>query len=76
MVTGQTVSIEWWPHDELSRPWPRVRCRTVLGASSVTLKYLVLRHAGNLESVHTCEDTAEIRTLTSGQMLTGLAALT
>ncbi|WP_173078955.1 acyl-CoA dehydrogenase family protein [Phytohabitans rumicis] len=49
-------------------------CRTILGASGVTLEYPVMRHANNLESVLTYEGTAEIHTLVVGRALTGIAA--
>ena len=49
-------------------------CRTILGASGVTLEYPVMRHMGNLESVFTYEGTHEIHTLTIGEALTGIAA--
>jgi len=49
-------------------------CRTILGASGITLEYPVLRHANNLESVLTYEGTSEIHSLVVGQALTGLPA--
>ncbi|HEX2297791.1 MAG TPA: acyl-CoA dehydrogenase family protein, partial [Pseudonocardiaceae bacterium] len=49
-------------------------CRTLLGASGVTLEYPVIRHAVNLESVLTYEGTSEIHTLVLGRALTGIAA--
>jgi glutaryl-CoA dehydrogenase len=49
-------------------------CRTILGASGITLEYPVLRHANNLESVLTYEGTSEIHQLVVGQALTGHAA--
>jgi glutaryl-CoA dehydrogenase len=49
-------------------------CRTILGASGITVEYPPLRHASNLESVLTYEGTEEIHTLIVGQALTGLAA--
>ena len=49
-------------------------CRTILGASGVTLEYPVMRHANNLESVLTYEGTSEVHTLVIGQALTGLSA--
>lgn len=49
-------------------------CRTILGASGITLDYPVLRHATNLESVLTYEGTSEIHALVIGHALTGLAA--
>ncbi len=49
-------------------------CRTVLGASGITLDYPVIRHMNNLESVLTYEGTHEIHTLVLGEALTGIAA--
>ncbi|MBT2234195.1 acyl-CoA dehydrogenase family protein [Nonomuraea sp. NEAU-A123] len=49
-------------------------CRTLLGASGITLEYPVIRHAVNLESVLTYEGTSEIHTLVVGKALTGVPA--
>ena len=49
-------------------------CRTLLGASGITLEYSPLRHANNLESVLTYEGTAEMHQLIIGQALTGKGA--
>ena len=49
-------------------------CRTILGASGITLEYPVLRHANNLESVLTYEGTSEVHSLVIGKALTGIAA--
>jgi glutaryl-CoA dehydrogenase len=49
-------------------------CRTILGASGVTLEYPVIRHANNLESVLTYEGTSEVHSLVIGRTLTGHAA--
>jgi glutaryl-CoA dehydrogenase len=49
-------------------------CRTLLGASGITLEYPVIRHAVNLESVLTYEGTSEIHTLILGKALTGVPA--
>ncbi|MGH3347035.1 MAG: acyl-CoA dehydrogenase family protein [Nocardioides sp.] len=49
-------------------------CRTLLGASGITLDYPLLRHANNLESVLTYEGTAEVHQLVIGQALTGESA--
>jgi glutaryl-CoA dehydrogenase len=46
-------------------------CRSILGASGITLEYPVLRHANNLESVLTYEGTSEVHQLVIGQALTG-----
>ncbi len=50
------------------------KCRTILGASGITLEYPVMRHANNLESVLTYEGTSEMHTLIIGQALTGFSA--
>jgi glutaryl-CoA dehydrogenase len=49
-------------------------CRTLLGASGITLEYPVMRHANNLESVLTYEGTSEVHQLVIGQALTGESA--
>ena len=49
-------------------------CRTILGASGITLEYPMLRHANNLESVLTYEGTSEVHQLAIGQALTGISA--
>jgi glutaryl-CoA dehydrogenase len=49
-------------------------CRSILGASGITLEYPVIRHMNNLESVFTYEGTHEMHTLIVGHALTGLRA--
>jgi glutaryl-CoA dehydrogenase len=49
-------------------------CRSILGASGITLEYPVIRHMNNLESVFTYEGTNEIHTLIVGHAVTGLRA--
>jgi len=49
-------------------------CRTILGASGITLEYPVLRHMNNLETVLTYEGTSEVHQLAVGQALTGISA--
>ncbi|MGW5381192.1 acyl-CoA dehydrogenase family protein [Nocardia sp. NPDC003963] len=49
-------------------------CRTILGASGITLEYSPLRHANNLESVLTYEGTSEMHALSIGRALTGRPA--
>jgi glutaryl-CoA dehydrogenase len=49
-------------------------CRTLLGASGITLEYSVMRHANNLESVLTYEGTSEMHQLVIGEALTGYSA--
>jgi glutaryl-CoA dehydrogenase len=46
------------------------QCRTILGASGVTLDYSILRHASNLESVLTYEGTGEVHQLIIGRAVT------
>jgi hypothetical protein len=50
------------------------QCRTLLGASAITLEYPVLRHASNLESVLTYEGTEEVHQLAVGKAVTGYSA--
>ena len=50
------------------------QCRTLLGASGITLEYPVLRHANNLESVMTYEGTSEVHQMVIGEALTGVSA--
>ncbi len=50
------------------------QCRSLLGASGITLEYSVLRHANNLESVITYEGTSEVHQLVIAQALTGESA--
>ena len=50
------------------------QCRTLLGASGITLDYPVMRHASNLESVLTYEGTSEVHQLVIGRALTGESA--
>jgi glutaryl-CoA dehydrogenase len=49
-------------------------CRTLLGASGITLEYPIMRHANNLESVLTYEGTSEMHQLVIGEALTGHSA--
>ncbi len=49
-------------------------CRSILGASGITLEYSPLRHANKLESVLTYEGTSEMHQLSIGKALTGSAA--
>jgi glutaryl-CoA dehydrogenase len=49
-------------------------CRTILGGAGITTDYSPLRHANNLESVLTYEETAEVHQLAIGQALTGSSA--
>lgn len=48
--------------------------RMILGANGITLKYPVIRHANNLESVLTYEGTSEIHTVILDKAITGLKA--
>ncbi|HEX7537892.1 MAG TPA: acyl-CoA dehydrogenase family protein [Dermatophilaceae bacterium] len=47
------------------------QCRTLLGASGITLEYPIMRHANNLESVLTYEGTSEVHQMIIGQAVTG-----
>lgn len=49
-------------------------CREILGANGILDEYQAMRHAVNLESVHTYEGTYEIHTLIVGAALTGIDA--
>jgi glutaryl-CoA dehydrogenase len=49
-------------------------CRTILGASGITLEYPILRHINNLETVLTYEGTSEVHQLAIGHALTGIPA--
>jgi glutaryl-CoA dehydrogenase len=51
-------------------------CRTVMGANGISLEYVPIRHANNLESVITYEGTEEVHTLSIGRALTGISAFT
>ena len=48
-------------------------CRTILGASGITVEYPVLRHANNLESVRPTT-APPMPILVIGRALTGLSA--
>jgi glutaryl-CoA dehydrogenase len=48
--------------------------RTILGGNGITLDYPILRHANNLESVLTFEDTSEVHTLVLGNAITSIPA--
>ena len=48
--------------------------RTILGGNGITLDYPILRHANNLESVPTYEDTNEVNTLVLGNAITSIPA--
>ncbi|MBK6939506.1 MAG: acyl-CoA dehydrogenase family protein [Planctomycetes bacterium] len=49
-------------------------CREILGANGILDEYTAMRHAANLESVHTYEGTYEIHTLVLGAAVTGIDA--
>jgi glutaryl-CoA dehydrogenase len=49
--------------------------RTILGAYGITTEYNSMRHANNMESVHTYEGTYEIHTLIVGRYLTDIDAI-
>ena len=48
--------------------------RELLGGNGILLEYRVMRHAANLETVHTYEGTHDVHTLVLGQEATGIAA--
>ncbi len=48
--------------------------REILGANGILDEYQSMRHAQNLESVHTYEGTYEIHTLILGEAVTGIPA--
>ena len=48
--------------------------RTILGGNGITLDYPILRHANNLESVPTYEDTSEVNTLVLGNAIASISA--
>ncbi|MGY6631846.1 MAG: acyl-CoA dehydrogenase family protein [Wenzhouxiangella sp.] len=49
-------------------------CRDLLGGSGITLEYVAIRHALNLESVITYEGTETVHQLVVGRELTGINA--
>ena len=48
--------------------------RTILGGNGITLDHPILRHANNLESVPTYEDTSEVNTLVLGNAIASISA--
>ncbi len=48
--------------------------REIHGANGITNEYPIMRHAANLESVHTYEGTYDIHTLVLGEDITGIPA--
>jgi len=46
-------------------------CRDLLGGAGITLEYVAIRHALNLESVITYEGTETVHQLVVGRELTG-----
>ncbi len=48
--------------------------RALHGANGITLEYVPMRHAANLESVITYEGTHDIHTLVIGEKVTGISA--
>ncbi len=50
------------------------KARTVLGANGILGEYPIMRHASNLETVHTYEGTHDMHLLIIGQEVTGISA--
>ncbi len=48
--------------------------RTILGANGIMGEYPIMRHANNLEAVHTYEGTHDMHLLVIGQEITGIPA--
>jgi glutaryl-CoA dehydrogenase len=72
-VTPQQVSLAKRNNVKIALDAART-CREILGANGVLDEYQAMRHAANLESVHTYEGTYEIHTLILGQAVTGIDA--
>jgi len=72
-VTAQQVSMAKRNNIKMALDTAR-KCRELLGANGILDEYSAMRHAQNLESVHTYEGTYEIHTLILGEALTGVAA--
>ena len=51
-------------------------CRDLLGAAGITDDFSPMRHAMNLETVHTYEGTQHMHQLILGRHLTGINAIT
>ena len=67
------VSLAKWNNVRMALDIAR-DCRDLLGGSGITLEYVAIRHALNLESVITYEGTETIHQLVVGRELTGINA--
>lgn len=72
-VTPQQVSLAKRNNVKMALDAART-CREILGANGILDEYSAMRHAANLESVHTYEGTYEIHTLILGAAVTGFDA--
>ncbi len=72
-VTAQQISLAKRNNVKMALDIART-CREILGANGILDEYSAMRHAQNLESVHTYEGTYEIHTLILGEAVTGIAA--
>jgi len=72
MVPTQ-VSLAKWNNCRMALDVAR-DCRDLLGGSGISVEYVPIRHALNLESVITYEGTETIHQLTVGRELTGISA--
>ncbi len=72
-VTPQQISMAKRNNIKIALDTART-CREILGANGILDEYQAMRHAANLESVHTYEGTYEIHTLILGAAVTGIDA--
>jgi glutaryl-CoA dehydrogenase len=72
-MTPQQVSLAKRNNVKIALDTART-CREILGANGILDEYSAMRHAANLESVHTYEGTYEIHTLILGAAVTGIDA--
>lgn len=72
-VTAEQVSMAKRNNVKMALDAART-CREILGANGILDEYSAMRHAANLESVHTYEGTYEIHTLILGAAATGISA--
>lgn len=72
-ITAQQVSLAKRNNVKIALDAART-CREILGANGILDEYSAMRHAANLESVHTYEGTYEIHTLILGAAVTGIDA--
>jgi glutaryl-CoA dehydrogenase len=72
-MTPSQVSLAKWNNCRMAIDIAR-DCRDMLGGAGISVEYVPIRHALNLESVITYEGTETIHQLTVGRELTGLSA--